>query len=122
MFCRSKSDYEYEISCLKNDLSYKKEEIKTLCEKIDKINHQINENNIKNCECEFDFYNPSIEVFSVERTQKVDGYKTNWYTNIGYFVIDKSEDDKVHEWSMLTSIERHNELVEEFRKSKENRK
>lgn len=122
MFCKSKIDYEYENKCLKDDLFYKKEEVKTLQKLIDNLKEQIDDYNSQECECEFDFYNPSIEVFSIERLKKVDGYNTNWVTNIGYFIIDKSEDDKVHEWTIYTSVDRHNELVEEFRKSKENRK
>lgn len=119
---REKYELESEIRCLKNDIQDKKLIIDNLFLQIANLKDQLRGVNEQNAKQVFDFYNPSIEVFTIERTRKLIDHKMEWCTNIGYFIIDKSEDDKVHEWYMFTTIDQHNELVKEFEKSLENRK
>lgn len=119
---REKYELESEIRCLKNEVKEKTKSINCLYDQISDLKDQLQGVNEQNAKQVFDFLNPSIEVFTIERTQKLIDHKMRWCTNIGYFIIDKSEDDKVHEWYMFTTIDQHNELVKEFEKSLENRK
>lgn len=67
------------------------------------------------CAFAFDFSNPDINVFSIERS----GWNTpDERTIIGYILSDDIHDDKnkstLKEWYLLCSREQHNELVNKW--------
>ena len=108
-------ELEHEVDTLNECLGNLRTENRTLRFKTSEYQDALKDQNEYTCDQQFDFMNPSINVFSIERTYN--GGK--WNTNIGYFINCVSDKDKaVHEWWMVTSRSQHQKLVDEYKNSK----
>jgi len=114
MFSKKIGDLEWEIKTLQMKITELESSKKALLHRCDEYIDILKEQNQFSCENLFDFNNPMLYVFAIERS--IDNYN-RWKTVIGY-LIKGDEDCKVHEWSMGTTINQHKFLVEEFRKSR----
>lgn len=108
-------ELEHEVDTLNECLERSREENKILRKQIDEYRDVLKDQNEYTCDQLFDFTNPWISVFSIERTYN-DG---KWYTSIGYLINCVSDKDKaVHEWWMVTSRSQHQKLVDEYKNRK----
>jgi len=98
-------DLRYEVKSLKMDLNMKQYMIDSLQKELKELKET------SECQCVnlFDFNNPSLNVFAIERV--FDGYK--WKTNIGY-LIKNDPAYGIHEWSIQTTIDQHAFLVKTY--------
>lgn len=108
-------ELEHEVEVLNECLDSSREDNNFLRNQIGVYQDVIRDQNEHTCEQLFDFANPSINVFSIERQTR----DNKWGTNIGYLIVgEKNEDKMVHEWWMVTSGSQHQKLVNDYRKSK----
>lgn len=76
------------------------------------------------CDFTFDFTNPNVNVFSIER---VDWGTANERTTIGYYLKKEADaakepgDKVIREWTLLCSRTQHNQLVQEFNNYKKSK-
>lgn len=114
MFGKKISDLNWENVELKNKIIELENKNKILSKQCDEYIDVLKEQNQFSCENLFDFNNPALIVFAIERNQ--DSYN-RWRTIVGYLIKDDG-DCEVQEWSMATTINQHKKLVEEFRNSR----
>lgn len=109
-------ELEHEVDTLNECMKRTHEANEYLRKQIGEYQDVLREQNEYTCDQLFDFANPSISVFSIERQMK----DKKWVTNIGYLIVgEKNDEDKVvHEWWMSTSRSQHQKLVNEYKKSK----
>lgn len=108
-------ELEHEVDTLNECLVRSREDNNFLRKQIVEYQDVLKDQNEYTCDQLFDFANPSINVFSIERQTR----DNKWVTNIGYLIVgEKNEDKVVREWWMITSRSQHQKLVNEYKKSK----